>query len=427
MSTIELRPADTANLTNQTIQQVIDAVAAQGGGTVLVPAGVYRMADALHLRSGVQVIAQPGATLLKDPSVSSRLKHVIGYGHFEFAVQEPEKFRVGMGIHLHDDRSVGFYNTSATIIARRGEWFYINRMANHDYNPTLNGTVTSVFSLIEADGVENAGVQGFTLDGNTDETTPVNGCRGGAVFLIRSRGVTVANLEVLRFKGEGVSFQQCADIVVRDCHIHHVTGNGLHPGSGSVRYVMLNNRVHHCGQCGLFYCLRTSHSICRGNVLTHNGSDGISVGERDTDHLIEGNTIEGNGGPGIGFRKPVVTSGDRTLVVNNTLRGNGGSRDVATCEIVIADRLHDVHLSGNTIHPLPGRRAVSVDAGCTGISVVNNTVAGRAMTAGDVVDGQNLVQWTAPAALPQVGPAALPLDGALHLAWASLAEWRGVV
>src|SRR5215469_13356125 len=44
------------------IQNTIDAAAADGGGTVLIPAGLYT-SGTLHLRSHIRVELAPGATL----------------------------------------------------------------------------------------------------------------------------------------------------------------------------------------------------------------------------------------------------------------------------------------------------------------------------------------------------------------------------
>src|SRR5690348_9295566 len=101
----------SASPTNATIQAAVDRAAAAGGGTVTVPAGTYLMHDALHLRSGVRVVGEGSPVLKKVPSVRSRIPDFLGYGHYEFTVDEPEKFRVGMGVHLLDKNAGGFYTT----------------------------------------------------------------------------------------------------------------------------------------------------------------------------------------------------------------------------------------------------------------------------------------------------------------------------
>lgn len=403
---------------NLALQQAVDAAAAAGGGTVEVPAGVYRMRDALHLRSGVQVVGEAGAILRKVPSVSSALTNVLGYGHYEFTVAEPEKFEVGMGVHVTDKGSVGFYDTVGTITHRQGELFFIDRKFNHDYSPTAEGCVTSVFSLIQGYRVHDAGASGLTLDGNPEETVWMNGCRGGGVFLLEAHGVELRDLEITNYRGDGVSFQQCTDIIIRGCHVHHQTGGGLHPGSGSVRYLLEDNNVHDNGGCGVFYCLRTTHSICRNNTLLDNGDVGISIGERDTDHQVCGNTIRGNGGSGVAFRPPRVQSGDRVRLEDNCIGPN--CRGEAEHEIVVPDGLRQVLIAGNEIAADKGK-ALAVGADCGEISFAGNTVNGRAQTPEDI-EGQAADNTDAD--FPDVGPAALPLDGARHLNMETLTPWQ---
>jgi len=398
--------------TNEVLQRAVDDVSAAGGGVVEIPAGTYMMHDALHLRSHVRVVGELGTILRKVPSVTSPLLDYIGYGHYEFSIKEPDKFRVGMGVHICDNGSGGFYDTVATIIARERGYFFIDRMLNHDYLPTAGGRVASLFSLIEGWQVTDAAVENLTLDGNPEETLTLNGCRGGGVFLLMAQRVRLEKIEVRHYKGDAISFQQCTDIVIRRCHLHDNTGGGLHPGSGTVRYYMEGNHSHNNGGCGIFYCLRTTHSICADNRLERNGQAGISIGERDTDHLIRGNTIVGNQKQGIEFRAPLVHGGDRVRIEANVIGPN--CRGDAAHEIGIPRGLQDIHIAVNTFQPGRGK-ALSVAPGCARISFVGNTIGGRKQEPADIEGSREAVRLEAPSNLPPVGPQALPLDGARHL------------
>ncbi len=404
------------------IQRMMDECAAAGGRIVEVPAGVYELWDAVHLRSGVRLVGEPGAVLVKRPSVQSRVVDYLGYGFQEFTVAEPDLFSAGMGVHIADDHSGGFYDTVATIIARDGDTFFIDRAFHHDYQPGGNAVVTSLHPLVEGIGVENASLESITLDGNPQETRTLNGCRGGGVFLLRSRGLTIRDVEVRGYHGDGISFQQCVDISVLRCHVHHNTGAGLHPGSGSVRYVMQGNTVHDNGGCGLFYCLRTSHSRCIGNLLEGNGDAGISIGERDTDHLVRGNVIRRNGA-GIQFRRPLARGGDRVVIEDNDIGPNGVA--VAPGEIILPEGLRDVTITHNRFAPA-GSCAVHVGPGCERIAVASNQVSGREQQAADIGGNVSEVALSGPDGIPAVGPEALPLDGARHLGIASLSSWSGI-
>ena len=396
--------------TNCTLQAAVDRAARQGGGTVNIPAGLYRMHDALHLRSGVHLVGEPGAILQKVPSVQSTLLPWVGYGQYEFQVKDPGKFKVGMGVTIGDKNAFGFYETVATIVGRRGANFFIDQPFAHDYAPPAGAWIRSTFSLINGRNLTDVSIRGLTLDGNPREKFGLNGCRGGALNLLSVNRATIEEVEVTNFNGDAISFQSCTDTIVRHCHLHHNQGTGLHPGSGSVRYVMADNLCEHNTGCGLFYCLRTKYSLCENNIFRHNGRAGISVGERDTDHLLRGNQITDNAGPGIFFREPSFQSGDRLWIDRNELANNGG-----VAEIVLERDIHQLCITGNTIRPRTGP-ALFVGPGCTDIYYTGNTSA--------VIAGQKRsVRFKQPAKFPAVGPQAAPSDAARHLNLAKLPRW----
>lgn len=411
-ATIRVNNTGAGAWTNAAIQQAVDAAAATGG-VVEVPAGEYRLHDALHLRSGVRVAGEPGTVLRKSPGVASRIVDYLGYGHYEITVAEPERFRVGMGVHVGDDTTYGFNTTVATIVAIRGERLFLDRMLNYDYAPDSGALAVSAFPLVEADRVTDACIERLCLDGNKEEESfTLNGCRGGGVFIYQSRRIEVRDVEVRNFRGDAISFQQDIDIRVEGCDLHHNTGGGVHPGSGSVRYLVRNNRIHDNGGCGVFYCLRTTHSTCRDNVIEDNGQAGISIGERDTDHRIAGNMIRGNGGPGVSFRAPIRHGGDRVCLDGNRIGGN--CRKEGAAQIEIHRHLRQIHLKNNVIEP--GKDpAVSVGDGCAEIWIEGNTVSGRALKPEDVAGCRELANFAAPPDFPPLGPSALPPDGARHL------------
>ena len=335
---------------NITLQKLADK-----GGTVHIPAGTYWMHDALHLRSGTRLIGEPGTILKKVPSVTSEIVPWIGFGQYEFAVKEPGKFKPGMGVIIADKNAFGFYETAATIVGRKGDQFFIDRPLAHDYAGRNGGHVTSVHPLISCRNASDVSVRNIVIDGNhPKETRGINGCRGGGLFLQYSNRVEIAGVEVRHMNGDAISFQQSTDVRIHDCHLHHNTGGGLHPGSGSVRYVMANNRIEHNGGCGIFYCLRTKYSICEDNRIAHNGRDGISIGERDTDHIVRRNRITG----GIVFREPAWESGDRVWLEANTVDHITLERDI-----------HQVCITGNDVE------RIHVGPGCTGIYLAGQPCA----------------------------------------------------
>ena len=424
LKTIRAGSGRYQGLTNQALQLAVDDAASAGGGVVEVPSGTYRMRDSLHLRSGVRVVGEPGTVLRKEPSISVPLLDYLGYGHYEISVTEPHRLEPGMGVYIFDDDAFGFYRTVATITSRSGDLFFIDRMLNHDYHPDRNGCVSTLFPIVSAVGVRDVAIEGIAVDGNREESRRIDGCRGAGVYLILTQRARIQGVEVRHFNGDAVSFQQCTDVVVRGSSLHDNSGGGIHPGSGSVRYLIQENEARDNGGCGVFYCLRTSHSVCEGNRLERNGQAGISVGERDTDHLIRGNTVSSNKGPGIDFRSPHAHGGDRVSIEDNGFSGNdlGVERGSERAEIRIAPGIEDIRISRNRFNPGEGR-ALRVEPEARRISFHDNTVDGREQRATDVAgDAVSLVP-AEPAELP-VGPAALPAEGARHLGFGALAPWE---
>lgn len=411
---------------NVVLQRAVDALAQEGGGTVKLPPGTFMMKDSLHLRSGVRVVGEGADTVLKKvPSVQSPLGANHGYGHYEVVIAEPDKFEPGMGVFIKDDKTGGFITTVATLLSRRGNAFIIDEDLKYDYGPLRGGYIASVYPIVTARHAEDVALLNVTLDGNVEETRSINGCRGGGVFLLQSHGVTVRDVEVVNFKGDAISFQQCTDVRILGCHLHHNAGHGLHPGSGSVRYVMRGNNVHDNGADAIFYCFRTTHSLCEGNRLHNNPGRGISIGERDTDHIIRSNEIYENGREGVLFRKATFTGGDRMTLVGNTFADNG--RQEQEAQISFEEGISDVVVCGNSFKAPEGRQApapvVRVAQNCSRIFLFDNTVAGRAQCAEDFEDASGKVGFSEPDEPLKVGPEAAEADSCLHLRRSLPQQW----
>jgi hypothetical protein len=265
----------------------------------------------------------------------------------------------------------------------------------------------------------NASVENIVLDGNSEESFTINGCRAGGIFLLKCRNISINNVEVRNFKGDAISFQQCVDIFIRKCNIHDNTGGGLHPGSGTVRYIMDSNYVYNNGGCGLFYCLRTTNSLCTNNRFENNGRQGISVGERDTDHVIRGNKILSNHCQGVHFRDIVRAGGDRVLLESNVIGSN--CKVEGEYEVDVADNVEDIHIYRNSIIPV---KAKPIGIGNEGpvVHIFGNTVSGQPQAKSHITGCQDRLSMEM-SPVPALGPEALGPQGAMHLNISSLWPW----
>jgi parallel beta-helix repeat protein len=347
--TVGLKDADIIGSDNRALQAAVDYVAGLGGGTVEIGAGTYLMNDSLHLRSNVNLIGQGEATVLrKSDGVSSLLATDGDYGQEEVTPADSTGFEVGMGVTVADDNSGGFHTTVATIISEEDGRFAISKPLNADCMVHRNASVRNTFPVISGYYIENAHLERIVVDGNRDNNEHLNGCRGAGIFLYRANNVRITDCVIHGYNGDGISFQQSNDIMVEGCESYNNASLGFHPGSGSQRPVMRNNRSHENGTDGLFLCWRVRHGIFEGNELRDNGQFGISIGHKDSDNVLRNNTVIGNKSHGIFFRnEPEYTGGHRNLLENNRIYNNGTGGE--GCGIYIRGETHDITIVGNEI------------------------------------------------------------------------------
>jgi hypothetical protein len=199
-----------------------------------------------------------------------------------------------------------------------------------DFTVRNGATVQNVFPLIAGYGVTNATVEGIVCDGNRSANPPLNGCRGGAIYLFHSEGCEIRDCVTRNFNGDGISFQVSPHTTVIGCRSHSNAGLGLHPGAGSHHTTIRDCEICQNDGVGLFLCWRVSHSRFEGNHVHDNAGYGVSIGHKDTDNVFVGNLIEGNHRHGVYLRdEPDYNAGHRCTFERNTIRNNGGPDDAA--------------------------------------------------------------------------------------------------
>jgi polygalacturonase len=328
---VGLKEGDIIGSDDRVLQAAVDYIAALGGGVVQVGAGEFVMHDSLHLRSFVTVRGTKSQTVLrKAKGVSSPLAMDGDFGEEQVTLAKPEGFKVGYGITVWDNRSGGFHTTVGRITGANENTFSFDTPLNADCLVANQAMAATVFPIITGYNIEGARLEGLTIDGNKSENVPLNGCRGGGIFLYRGFGTVIRDCQVKNFNGDGISFQQSNDVIVEDCISEQNTGLGLHPGSGSQRPVVRNCIARNNGEDGLFLCWRVRHGIFEKNLLENNGRYGISIGHKDTDNLLQDNEVRGNREDGVMFRNETVgMAGHRNRLERNVIENNGGQGEMA--------------------------------------------------------------------------------------------------
>lgn len=347
--TVGRENADLIGSDHRVLQAAVDYIAGLGGGTVEIGPGEYLMRDSLHLRSGVTVRGQAGATRLrKAPSVASPLALDGDFGEEQVTVEDAAGFDVGCGVAIWDDRAGGFHTTVARITGRRGKTFSIDTPLMADCMVQNNALAATVFPVISGRDIQDARLEQIVVLGNREENAPLNGCRGAGIYLYRGHRTRIKGCEVHGYHGDGISFQQSNDVTVENCVSVANAQLGLHPGSGSQRPVIRGCTARDNGTDGLFLCWRVRHGLFEDNLLEANGRYGISIGHKDSDNLLQRNRTAENAREGIYFRNESLgMAAHRNRLVENTIENNGAA--APSPGIRIRGATNDLVLEGNTI------------------------------------------------------------------------------
>jgi polygalacturonase len=328
---VGLRDADIIGADNRALQAAVDYVAGLGGGVVEIGPGEFTMHDSLHLRSFVTVRGAPGKTTLRKAKAAVSPLAIDGdYGEEQITVVDAQGFKVGHGVAIWDKGSGGFHTTVARITGQNGNTFSIDKPLNADCMIQNKAQAATVFPVVSGYDLEGARIENLTIDGNKDENVALNGCRGAGIFLYRGFGTVIENCVVRNYHGDGVSFQQSNDVLVRGCTSENNAGLGFHPGSGSQRPVVRECVARANGEDGLFLCWRVRHGLFEKNILENNGRFGISIGHKDTDNLLRENEVRANSQDGIFFRNETLgMAGHRNRLENNLIENNGTKGEAA--------------------------------------------------------------------------------------------------
>jgi len=340
---------------HRVLQAAVDQVASLGGGTVRIGPGRFEMRNALTLRSRVRIVGTTGKTVLfACDGPKSKLAADGDCYERQVTLAEPAGFRVGDGILVRDKQAAnGFGVTTATLIAQVDErTFKISAPLYLDYMMSENATAAVAFPVVGGWNVRDAAVEGLTIEGNKGKREKLDGCRGGGVYLFECASIQVRDCVVRNYNGDGISFQVCDDVTVEGCRVEECSGLGLHPGSGSQRPVVRNNKSTGNGGDGIYVCWRVKHGVFEKNECRDNLGVGVSIGHKDTDNLFRENTITGNARTGILFRNETEPQGahrnvfERNVIVDNGKREEG--KPAPSC-IVIQGHHEGLIFRGNTI------------------------------------------------------------------------------
>ena len=318
--------AQVQGFTNQSIQFAIDAVA-KTGGTVKLDPGIYLIKAPVLLKSNVILIGSGKETILKRTTgVQTSFIVDADYGELKLTVDNADGFEIGMKVQVTDDENSGCWNVSTAYITDiLDNIIYIDRGLIRDYRSNKNGLISNASSVIDIIGVENAVIYNMTIEGNRAENYFADGCNNAGILILHSKKITVDNVHVKDFNGEGISWQVTENVTIKNSEISGSGNTGLHPGTGSPFTNIENNDVHNNDRDGLFICWRVYDSRVSNNKFHNNGRFGICTGHKDTDVVFWGNQIFENKNDGVNLRgEREANAPHHNTFVKNIIENNTG-------------------------------------------------------------------------------------------------------
>jgi hypothetical protein len=385
--------ADIVGADNRAIQMAIDALAARGGGTVRILAGEYVLSDAVRLRSNIALLGDRDRTVLRlAPIVWSPLAVDADTGQKEITPRDIRGFREGQGVVCRDkSKPNGMSSVPLTVVRVADGKLYLNDYLNHDWCAEDGGLVVNYVPLLHGFEVENALVDGFTLDARPDRLNGLGllgsaAMWGGAFYLRRGRNCVIRNVVARGCLGDGIRFGQCEHVTVEDCTAADNSEYGIHPGSHSPWTTVRRCHIQGNGSDGLYLCWGVREGLFEDNVVHHNGRlkkrNGICIGHKDTDNVFLRNHVYENTKHGVHFRiKTEANGAHRNTFRDNIIENNGPIETGAG--VWIEGVTHDLVFEHNIIRETRSgaaraqQHAFVVKPGVSRVKLVDNEISGH--------------------------------------------------
>jgi hypothetical protein len=383
------RRADLSGRDDKVIQAALAHVARLGGGTVRLLPGTFTLRNAVVLPSRVRLVGSGLDTILtKVPSQSVALADDSDWYDREITLEDARGFRVGDGVVLRgiNRDTQGNVVLKRTLVGRSGNRFRLDTGLRENLWLSAKPTCASLFPLLTAERAADVVIEDLALDGDRANNARLDGNYAGCIFLQDCNRFTIRGVTARNYHGDGISFQVCHDVVVENCHSHDNADLGLHPGSGSQRPLLRNNRLER-NTIGLFWCWGVKYGLAEKNRIEGNRNYGISIGHHDTDNLIRDNDVVDSGKVGILFRDESRGKdfwANRNRVESNRIVNSGGADGIA---IDVRGRTRELRITGNLLRETraPMRRTgLRVSADARAIALSENQIEGFATPVADL-------------------------------------------
>jgi parallel beta-helix repeat protein len=381
--TVGQSDADLVGKDDRVLQAAVDYVARLGGGTVKVLPGTYVLRNSVYLPSGIRLVGSGAETVLtKIASQNVKLAEDSDWYDQEVTLAEGADFRVGDAVVLRADNPHDNAKNviKRTIVARSGNRLKLDKGLLRNCWLSGDPTCASVFPLLTSESTQDVAIENLTLDGNRQQNEHLDGNYTGCIFLQFCNRYSIRHVTARNYNGDGISFQVCHDVLVQDCDCHDNADLGVHPGSGSQRPRILDNRLRR-NTIGLFWCWGVKFGLAERNMIEDNRDYGISIGHNDNNNVMRDNEVRNSGKVGILFRDDAGGQDfwpNRNVVEHNRIVNSGGPDGVG---IDILGRARDLTIGGNEIREERGpanRIGIRIAAGVGSLQMPDNRFIGLA-------------------------------------------------
>lgn len=372
--------ADIQGMNDKAIQAAVDYAGRLKRGTVKILAGQYQLNSSIHIPSGIRLIGSGEDTVLKkNEMVSSPLEEDSDWYDQEITIKNPEGFNLGDSVFITGRSENGsFHEAKRILVARNGNRFKLNKGLRKNFWLKENATVSNLFPLLTSEFTSGVTIENLVLDGNRENNGNMNGNYGGCVFIQDCKQYTFRNLTTRNYNGDGISWQICHDVVVTNCHTHDNADLGYHPGSGSQRPLIRDNRIENNG-IGIFFCWGVKYGLAEDNVIKGTKKHGVSIGHNDTDNIVRNNEIADSGINGVLFRDDPRGKDfwpNRNLIENNKVINTGDEQGIA---IDVQGKTREVILKNNSLIEKRGpmsRTGIRISKEAADIKLTDNRFEG---------------------------------------------------
>jgi hypothetical protein len=309
------------------VQAAIDYAANRGFREVRLTAGIYSFRSSVYIPSGIKVIGAGESTVIR-PTAAARSAITANSEWYKSSieVEDADAFSVGDSINIActspnlgwelERRVVSKHDKTLLLDAPLGQNLFLK------HNPQCSN-LHSMFVVLQSTDVE---LRDFRIDGDVGITETLNGNFGAAVFLSKSRRVTLSGVSVHRFNGDAFSIQESHEVTLNNCDALRNASSGLHIGSGSQQLTCSRGRLM-LNNIGVFFCWGVEHASLTQVTVSGSRNEGVSVGHLCDSISLSSCLINSNGGAGLHVRKDSIGGEDcptNLVVLRNAFSDNGG-------------------------------------------------------------------------------------------------------